>query len=93
MTGIINLVIIFIFFHKKIHLNIMVTKESLSEGKQVELIENLPGREKGILGTIQEIEELDYEIVAVWIRWTELGRPDRFDLDHEPNILSKIKII
>ena len=70
----------------------MITKENLKEGQQVELMENLPGRRKGMTGEIQEIEELDYDMTAVWIIWHEMGKPDRFDLDTEPNILDKLKL-
>lgn len=74
----------------------MINVEDLKIGLKVELLVELPQRDAGLVGEIQEIEfhEVNYltEPASVWIVWSDIKRTDFFDLSYSPNILNKLKI-
>lgn len=68
----------------------MIRKEDLNKGLIVELKESLNGRDSGLIGEVQDLETVDYDISSIWIYWSDLKKLDRFDLTYEPNILNKL---
>ena len=65
--------------------------EDIKKEMKVELISEIRDRIPGLSGVIEDIEYIDYEPSAIWIRWHDLDKSDRFDLSYSPNILDKLK--
>lgn len=80
-------------FLEFLHLISMETNKELREGMKIELLQEIPGIEKGTSGTITKINYVDYTPTDIDVVWIGNKNPVNFDLSYEPNILDKVRIV